>query len=244
MSYRPWEAEARAASERPWEDEPEAEETGFVSASVRELLQTVLFILLVFLIFRGIVQNYRVEGQSMEPNFRTDQYLIVNKIVFFHFDVNAPLRLIPGIGDLPPRVIYPFRIPRRGEVVIAEEPVVEADGSHTTLIKRVIGLPGETIEIKADGLVYINGQPLKESTTDGQYLTESTSCNGGQLCQPYTIPPDSVVVMGDHRSNSLDSRSWSAPAALPLANVIGKAWLTYWPRSSWGAIPVPTYGQP
>lgn len=214
-----------------------------LGTTIRELIETVLLIMLVFFVFRGLLQNYRVQGQSMEPNFHTDQYIIVNKVVFFHFDANAPLRLLPGQRNLPPREIYPFRMPQRGEVVIVEEPVLNPDGTHTTLIKRVVGLPGETIQVK-QGQVYINRLPLPESKQDGQYLIDTTNCNAGRLCEPYTIPSGSIVVMGDHRSNSLDSRSWSADPALPLDNVVGKAWVTYWPRTMWGVIPTPSYVQP
>lgn len=209
--------------------------------TARELIETVLFILLIFFIFRGVVQNYRVQGQSMEPNFHTDQYLIVNKIIFFHFDLNAPLRLLPGLGNLPPDVIYPLRTPQRGDIVIVEEPVPEAEAEREEiLIKRVIGLPGETVQIK-DGVVRINGQPLREQQSDGGYLIEETNCYGGKLCEPYVVPAGHIVVMGDHRSNSLDSRSWGADPGLPLDRVIGKAWVSYWPRTEWGVIPMPAY---
>jgi signal peptidase I len=177
----------------------------------------------------------------MEPNFHTDQYLIVNKIVYFHFDLNAPLRLLPGLGNLPPDVVYPLRTPQRGDIVIVEEPVPESEAEREEiLIKRVIGLPGETVHIK-DGTVLINGQPLREQQNDGGYLIEETNCYGGKLCEPYVVPAGHIVVMGDHRSNSLDSRSWGADPGLSLDRVIGKAWVSYWPRAEWGVIPTPSY---
>ncbi len=124
-------------------DTEETPATPSVRGVVRELFETVLFILLVFLIVRGVVQNFKIEGQSMEPNFHSSQYILVNKIVYFHFDLNAPLRLLPGDGNLPARIVYPFHMPRRGEVVVFEYP---RDISKD-YIKRVIGLPGETISI-------------------------------------------------------------------------------------------------
>ncbi len=245
MNYQPIEhhaQSARSADEQPWELQKEwvAPTAG---ATVRELVETVLFILLVFFIFRGIVQNYRVQGQSMEPNFHTDQYLIVNKILFFHFDANAPLQLLPGLRNLPADLVYPLRIPRRGEVVILEEPSAAGEAEREEiLIKRVIGLPGETVHIK-DGLVYINGEALSERAEDGGYLVEPTDCNGGRLCEPYLVPRNHIVVLGDHRSNSLDSRSWAGEPGLSLERVIGKAWVSYWPREEWGTIPLPSYAQ-
>lgn len=236
--------DSQRLGERPWEPYEEEEETvPTVSTTARELIETVLFILLVFFIMRGVVQNFRVEGQSMEPNFHTNQYILVNKIIYFHFDANAPLRLLPGQDELPPKIVYPFRMPQRGDVVVLEAPTSEYDGTQTDYIKRVIGLPGETIQVK-DGRVYINGQPLEESQQAGGYLNEATDCLGARLCEPYVVPPNTVVVMGDHRSNSQDSRSWGAEPGLPLDRIVGKAWFSYWPQDYWGAVPSPTYAQP
>jgi signal peptidase I len=235
--------DAQRLGERPWEPAEDDDDTvPSVSTTARELIETVLFILLVFFILRGVVQNFRVDGQSMEPNFHTNQYILVNKIIYFHFDANAPLRLLPGQGDLEPRVIYPFRMPQRGDVVVLEAPTSDANGSQIDYIKRVIALPGETVQVR-DGRVYINNQPLPESTQDGGYLNERTECLGGPLCEPYTVPPGSVVVMGDHRSNSQDSRSWGAEPALPLDRIVGKAWVSYWPQDYWGVVPTLTYAQ-
>ncbi|HNP73293.1 MAG TPA: signal peptidase I [Kouleothrix sp.] len=203
-----------------------------VRGVLKELLETAIFILLVFLIVRGVIQNFKIEGQSMEPNLHTGQYILVNKIVYFHFDLNAPLRLLPGNADLPAKVVYPFHMPRRGEVVVFEYP---RDMSKD-YIKRVIGLPGETVLVK-DGQVFIDSQPLDEAYLKGL----QTNCRGDDPCnfgQPVTVPAGTVFVMGDNRNNSSDSREWGA---LPLDGIIGKAWVSYWPRSYWGVIPSATY---
>ncbi len=213
-----------------------------VGNTIRELVETVLFILLVFFIFRGLLQNFRIDGQSMEPNFHNHQYIWVNKVIYFHFDANAPLRVLPGQRDLAPEMIYPYQVPRRGDVVVLEPPGYDYSGSTEDYIKRVIGLPGETIQIKG-GLVYIAGRPLKESVQDGGYLAETTDCYGGRLCEPYLIPAGHVVVLGDHRNNSQDSRVWVDDPALPLDRIVGKAWLTYWPQAQWGLITSPTYAE-
>jgi signal peptidase I len=210
----------------------ETHATPSVRGVVRELFETVLFILLVFLIVRGVVQNFKIEGQSMEPNFHSSQYILVNKIVYFHFDLNAPLRLLPGNGDLPARIIYPFHMPRRGEVVVFEYP---RDVSKD-YIKRVIGLPGETISIHG-GHVYVNGQLLDEPYLQGI----QTDCRMDDVCgqgRSFVVPPGSIFVLGDNRQNSSDSREW---AELPLDRVIGKAWLSYWPRDYWGVVSSPSY---
>jgi signal peptidase I len=228
-----------AVDERPngsWEHvpvEPDDERSvPSVRGVVKELLETAIFILLVFLIVRGVIQNFKIEGQSMEPNLHTGQDILVNKIVYFHFDMNAPLRLLPGRADLPARVVYPFHMPRRGEVVVFEYP---RDMSKD-YIKRVIGLPGDTVEIR-DGSVYVNNLLLDEPYLNGI----QTACRGEDPCsqgRPVVVRPGSVFVMGDNRLNSSDSREWGE---LPLNGIIGKAWVSYWPRESWGVIATPAY---
>jgi len=219
-----------------WQPAPEEQrdERAFPSVRgvVKELLETAIFILLVFLIVRGVIQNFKIEGQSMEPSLHTGQYILVNKIVYFHFDMNAPLRVLPGNGELPARVVYPFHMPHRGEVVVFEYP---RDLSKD-YIKRVIGVPGDTVMIK-DGQVFVNNVLLDEPYLQGV----QTTCRGDDPCsqgQVVPVPLGSVFVMGDNRNNSSDSREWGE---LPLDGIIGKAWVSYWPRDYWGVIPTPTY---
>ena len=216
----------------PVTDEPIDDRTApSVRGVVKELLETAIFILLVFLIVRGVVQNFKIEGQSMERNLHSGQYILVNKIVYFHFDMNAPLRLLPGNKDLPSKVIYPFHMPRRGDVVVFEYP---RDFSKD-YIKRVIGLPNEKVEIR-DGNVYINDTLLDESYLQGV----QTICRPEDTCShgPVVVPGDRVFVLGDNRPNSSDSREWES---LPLDRIIGKAWVSYWPIDQWGVIATPSY---
>jgi signal peptidase I len=227
-------------ADEPWapvaqHEQPEA--SGSIGSTVRELLETVLFILLIFFIVRGLIQNFRIDGSSMAPNLHNDQYILVNKVLYFHFDSNAPLRLLPGKHSLPAHMVYPIRMPKRGDVVVLEAPPADNyDGTTKDYIKRVIGLPGETVLVR-DGRVFIDGQAIDEPYLEPN---QRTDC-GTHLCEPYTVPPDSVVVMGDNRGNSQDSRSWNADPGLPLEHVVGKAWVSYWPQSEWGVIPSPTY---
>lgn len=219
--------------EYPWDKPPDDSEPAAlpsVRGIVKELLETAIFILLVFFIVRGAVQNFKIEGQSMEPNLHGSQYILVNKLVYFHFDLNAPLRLLPGRENLPPKVIYPFHMPRRGDVVVFEYP----RDPGKDFIKRVIGLPGDRVEIR-DGRVYINDHLLDEP-----YITSTTVCQPSRPCAegPVVVPPDTIFVMGDNRTNSSDSRDWDP---LPLHFVIGQAWVSYWPQETWGVIDHPTY---
>ena len=203
-----------------------------VRGVVRELLETAIFILLVFFIVRGIVQNFKIEGSSMEPSLHSEQYILVNKLIYFHFDLNAPLRLLPGRSDLPRRYMYLFHPPRRGDVVVFEYP---RDVSKD-YIKRVIALPGDEVYVR-ENKVFVNGVQLSEP-----YLspTDTTTCDSDSACGqgPVRVPAGSVFVMGDNRSNSSDSREWDA---LPLDRVIGQAAVIYYPVSNWGIIPAHNY---
>jgi signal peptidase I len=215
-------------------DSPAARPTGSFRGVIREMLETAIFVLLIFLIVRGVIQNFKIEGQSMEPNLHSSQYILVNKIVFFHFDINAPLRLLPGNAELNPKIIYPFRRPHRGDVVVFEYP---RDFSKD-YIKRVIGVEGDIVEIR-DGKVFVNGVLLDEPYLQGTI----TTCRIEDRCanQPITVQPGTIYVMGDNRNNSSDSREWDE---LPLDRVIGQAWISYWPTEYWGMIPTPTYVSP
>ncbi len=189
----------------PWEDDivtwpaPAAEESSWDNAKLlmREIVETVVLALLIFSLIRVVIQNFRIEGYSMEPNLHQGQYLIVNKAVYRW-----------------------LRDPQRGDIVVFEYP----RAPDRDFIKRVIGLPGETIEVR-DGSVYINGVPLDEP-----YLSKPTHGNVAQR----TLGPGEYFVLGDNRDNSSDSRSWGP---LPNENIIGKAWLSYWPPRLWGPIP-------
>lgn len=232
-------AGATTVEERPadggWEslsdDAADEHAAPTVRGVVKELLETAIFILLVFLIVRGVVQNFKIEGQSMERNLHSGQYILVNKIIYFHFDMNAPLRLMPGNADLPAKIVYPFHMPRRGDVVVFEYP---RDVSKD-YIKRVIGLPNETVEIRDDA-VFVNGKQLDEAYLQGI----QTTCRVEDACSrgPVKVPPDAVFVMGDNRPYSSDSREWDP---LPLDRIIGKAWVSYWPVDRWGVIPAQSY---
>lgn len=206
---------------------------------VREILETVVFVLLVFFIVRGLIQNFRIEGHSMDPTMHHQQYILVNKAIYLHFDLNAPLRLLPGRAELPPKVVYPFHPPQRGDIVvfIAPDSAKQSGDEEKDYIKRVIGVAGDTVLIK-EGKVYVNNQLLDESS----YLPPDTvtSCDSFEPQCVETIQPGFIFVMGDNRTNSSDSRAWGP---LALENVVGKAWLSYWPREHWGVMDVPSYAK-
>lgn len=166
---------------------------------VRELVESVLPALaIVAVINLFLAQATRVEGQSMEPNLHDNERLIIEKIS------------------------YRFRQPERGDIVVIRPPT----GGSAPLIKRVIGLPGEVVEIKLNR-VYINGEPLEEP-----YLTQSTS---GTM-PPRLVPEGHVFVLGDNRRASNDSRFFGM---VPYEDILGRAWFCYWPLDCIGLIEHP-----
>ncbi|MBN2004892.1 MAG: signal peptidase I [Anaerolineae bacterium] len=160
---------------------------------LKEILGTVIpAIIIAFLLTHYVGQKTVVLSQSMEPNLYADQQLIVDKVT------------------------YHFRTPERGEIV-----VIDVDESEIPYIKRVIGLPGETLEIK-NNQVWINGEAISEP-----YLAETYQRDYG----PVQIPEGYLFVMGDNRNNSRDSRSIGAVA---LDHVLARAWVRIWPLEKMG----------
>jgi signal peptidase I len=163
---------------------------------LREVVITVLIAVAVFALLHLTVQSYTVVMFSMKPNFHDGDTIMVNKVT------------------------YRFSDPQRGEVIIFNPPF---DSPHP-FIKRVIGLPGDTVEIK-DGQVFINGTPLDED----KYIKERPN-----YTMPATqVPENEYFVLGDNRNNSNDSRNrWT----VRRDNIIGRAWFTYWPPNRWGVV--------
>ncbi|MFC1982791.1 signal peptidase I [Chloroflexota bacterium] len=163
---------------------------------IREALTTIIMALVIFLGLQATIQSSIVLGSSMEPNFETGQRLIVSKVIYRFGDLN------------------------RGDVVILRPP----SNSSVDYIKRVIALPGETVEIK-DGLVYIDWEPLSEP-----YISNPTH----YTMKPVEVPEGYCFVLGDNRNSSNDSHIWGP---LPLDNIEGKVWLSIWPPDDWGIAP-------
>lgn len=189
---------------------------------VRELVETGLLALLVFLSVRSSFQNFKVDGTSMSPTLENGEFLIVNKLIYSEVDLNKLSNFLPFIhaGDDPTRNV--FHGPERGDIIVLKDP----RNPNVDLIKRVIGLPGETVQIE-NGQVYINDMLLEEP-----YITTRWFDNKPKV----TIPADEYYVLGDNRSNSLDSRSTQV-GFVHKDLIIGKALLSYWPTSKFGLAP-------
>ena len=167
-----------------------------MKAFLREFLAILVLAIAIFFLIQAAVQSSIVVFSSMEPNLHEGQRLLISKVV------------------------YKFHEPERGDIIVFPNP----NNPDEDYIKRIIGLPGETIEIKG-GMVYINGLKLDEP-----YIKDPPS-------HPFPeqeIPEDNYFVLGDNRNNSTDSRTgWT----VPLESIVGKAWLSTWPPSEWGLAP-------
>jgi signal peptidase I len=147
--------------------------------------------------------------------------------------------LRPGDRVLVDRVVYRLRRPRRGDIIVFEYP----RNRDIMFIKRVIGVPGDTLETRA-GRLYVNGRVLDEPyvhQTDG--VRDPTNASGPvagttmrepwSLAQPFIVGRDEYFVMGDNRTRSDDSRTWGT---VPAATIVGAAFLTYWPLDRLGPL--------
>lgn len=164
---------------------------------VREWVEAIVIAFILFLGIRTfIIQAFHIPSGSMEPTLLVGDHLFVNKF------------------------IYRFRKPRRADIIVFKYP----ENPKKDYIKRIIGLPGENVEVKAKN-VYINDRPLDE-----KYVFYDTS----KLYNDFalrTVPPEKYFMMGDNRNNSRDSRRWGF---LPARNIKGKALIIYW---SWDLDP-------
>jgi len=134
------------------------------------------------------------------------------------------------------KLSYRFSSPQRRDIVVFNPTeALEKQNFHDAFIKRVIGLPGEKVELK-QGKVYINGKVLQEPYVKDNEQTSVEVCPGGQpafLAKPVVVPPNSYLVLGDNRRNSYDGRCWGL---VPRDRIIGKASVRFWPFDHLGAI--------
>lgn len=216
-----------AAPESVPEDPPRKERRAFWTEFPFLVLTPLV---LAVLLKTFVVQAFYIPSSSMEPTLQIDDRVLVSKLS------------------------YVFREPVRGEVVVftdGEEAVDESlvqrlvgglasgigigGSSERDFIKRIIGLPGETIEMRA-GVVYIDGEPIPEAaSTDGGYLSRPDLNDFG----PVTVEPDHYFMMGDNRPNSSDSRF--SLGQIHRDQILGRAFVTIWPLDHAGSLPIAEY---
>ena len=203
---------------------PRPERRWLVTA--RELVETLLLAVLIFLAVRASFQNFRVEGASMQPSLQDGEYLIVNKLSYAEIDMSV-FDWLPFYESGGQSVNHIWDSPSRGDIIVFQAPT----STSRDFIKRIIGLPGDTVEInEISGQVSVNGEPLPEP-----YIQGATTCSANCM---RVIPKANTAesqadcgsnacyfVLGDNRQNSSDSRQgW----LVPEENIIGKALITYW----------------
>ncbi len=166
---------------------------------LRELIETIVLVAAIYTLVNLVSARFIVEGPSMQPNFATGQFVIVSRLNFM-------------LGE-----------PERGDIVVFHYP----GNPEEDYIKRVIGVPGDTIEMR-DQQVYINGEPIDEP-----YINEP--CNRASCPDRVypTLGADEYFVMGDNRNHSSDSRRFGAVGREYL---VGEALVRYWPPSEWGLV--------
>jgi signal peptidase I len=152
-----------------------------------EVVQTLLMAVILYFLIDAVVGRVRVENISMQPTLHQDQFILVNKLAY-------------RLGDF-----------QRGDIIVFHFP----GDPREDYIKRVIGLPGDNIEIEG-GQVFVNGFGLEEP-----YIAAPPN-----YTKSYQVPEEGLFVLGDNRNQSSDSHSWGY---VPVSNVVGKALIIYWP---------------
>ncbi len=174
---------------------------------MKELLSTGLYLLFVliatWLLIAFVIQRTEVDGSSMEPTLYNGDNLFVDKIS------------------------YRFREPERFDIIVFPFQHKE----DTYYIKRIIGLPGETVRIDEDGRIYIDGEVLEESYGREVIRPEYV----GRAAEPITLGDDEYFVMGDNRNNSSDSRT-EAVGNIHRKDIVGRAWVRIWPFDKMGVL--------
>ena len=174
-------------------------------SKVREYAETLVIALVIALFVRSfVVQAFKIPSSSMEPTLLVGDHILVNKFMY-------GIR-IPVIG----KKVFAFSKPRRGDVIVFIFP----NDRSKDYIKRVIGLPGDQVEIR-ERKIYINDRLIEDPW--GHF--SSSEPGGRDTYGPIMVPPNSLFVMGDNRDNSEDSRYWGF---VPLDDVLGKAFVMYW----------------
>jgi len=182
----------------------------------REVIEAVVLAAVVFLLLQTTVRNFRVDGSSMDPTLEHGQYLLVNRLVYLNIDMDRLSRIVPFWSAEEDSSRHAIHAPKRGEIIVFEFPDRNRNNPRKDFVKRVVGLPGETIRMHA-GEVFVN-----EEVLDEPYLVERDRSNAPEL----TLGEGEYYVLGDNRAHSNDSRAWGA---VPKENVRGKVWMVYWP---------------
>jgi len=197
----------------------EIQEEHSVGGVFWEIIKMVLWVVLIIVPLRVfLIQPFFVQGASMEPNFEDKEYLIINELGYKKTDVG----LTYGEKGINFFTVSPFKKLQRGDVVVFRYP----KNPSVFYIKRIIGLPGEKIEISGGEVKIFNQEnPRGFILNESDYLSQSEETQGDQILQ---LSEEEYFVMGDNRKYSSDSRSWGS---VPKDDIIGKVLIRAWPFS-------------
>ena len=175
--------------------------------ALRDIIETAILGLIVFVIAQTAIQNFQVEGSSMFPTLRDSEFVLVNKVGYWEVDLGPLDFLVPGRsnGD------FLFSGPDRGDVIVFKSP----SGEGRDFVKRVIGLPGDSVEIR-DGRVFVN---------DVELLEDYISAPPTSTVERRVIPPEHYYVLGDNRNGSSDSRAFGPVHQSLLVGEVIFRWL-------------------
>jgi len=205
----------------PPEQEPVESAHNTMKSAVRDVIETLILTAVIFFIVQSIVKNFKVEGSSMEPTLHNEEFLLVDKAVYWSLPPSLVHAILPGVGNAGNgERFYLFRGPQRGDIIVFRYP----NDPTRDFIKRVIGIPGDVVEIR-DGQVTINGKPVVEP-----YIEAPPHY---QLAKQ-RVAAGNYFVLGDNRNNSSDSHVWGQVA---WYYIIGQAWVSYWPLGDWQFFP-------
>ncbi len=168
----------------------------------REVIETILLLVLVYTLVNLATVRFFIEGPSMQPSFYQEQFLIVSRAHYL-------------LGE-----------PQRGDIIVFDPPGDDHLADDPLLIKRLIGLPGDTVAIR-DGQVFINETLLNETYTNG--LCTTGTCRDSS----WDLGANEFFMMGDNRNNSRDSRAFGV---VERSRIIGTAIIRYWPPQDWGIV--------
>lgn len=178
-----------------------------------DVVETVVIALSIFLVvYLFFMQPHQVNGESMMPNFESGEYVLTDKVSFR------------------------MRDPQRGEVVVFHAPPGAncPEGTGCDFIKRILAVPGETLEIK-NNAIFVNGVVVHEPYIPDDFVTEAGSFTSNRVI---TLAPGEYFTIGDNRSYSSDSRAWGP---VDKSEIVGRAFFRYWPPDRIGILPKVSY---
>lgn len=219
-----WAAKNSSSANPSREDIPKVQRN-----EVFSFLTTIISLIALALLLRvSVIEPYKIPSGSMIPTLQIGDYILVSKLSY-GIRIPTSFRMPQGF-ELPweDGFLWEYSAPKRGDVVVftrPDDPETPEDESRTNLIKRVIGLASDTIQVQGT-TVFINGQALSEP-----YARWNRGGNPDGNFGPAQVPPHRILLLGDNRDNSKDSRFWNDPF-VDIGRVKGRAQIIYWSMDS------------